>query len=42
LPVGRRSLIGLLVVCAAPALPAMLTRVSLPEILTRAVKALLM
>ncbi len=42
LPIGRRSLIALVVVCAAPALPAVLTRVSLPEMLTRAVKALLM
>ena len=42
LPIGRRSLVGLLAVCAAPALPAILTRVSLPEMLTRAAKALLM
>jgi len=42
LPIGRRSLIGLLVVCLAPALPAVLTRVPLPEMLARAAKALLM
>jgi len=42
LPIGRLSLILLLVVCAAPALPALATRVPLREMLARVVKTVLL
>ncbi|HLK90895.1 MAG TPA: hypothetical protein VKZ18_13440 [Polyangia bacterium] len=42
LPVGRHSLVALLVVCAAPALPALAAHVPLREMLTRVVKTVLL
>jgi hypothetical protein len=42
LPVGRLSRIEILVVCAAPALPAILQKVPLSEMVTRVLKGLLM
>ncbi len=42
LPVGRHSLIAILVVCAAPALPALLGHVPLREALMRIVKGVLL
>jgi hypothetical protein len=41
LPIGRRSLAAILVVCLAPALPALLLHAQLQEMLTRVVKTLL-
>ena len=42
LPIGRRSLALILLVCLAPAIPALLLRVPLQEMLTRVVKTLLL
>jgi hypothetical protein len=42
LPIGRLSLILLLVVCLAPALPALATHVPLREMLTRVMKTVLL
>lgn len=42
LPIGRHSLVALLVVCAAPALPALAAHVPLREMLTRVVKTVLL